>query len=144
MFRRAALPFAKGEPPPAFFRAADAARAPPRAPRAGATGHETMALPVIDVSAPKAPSAAALVTPGPASGGSSFIVEQYAAYCAELAVFPDRAAEIHAKYGIADAGARTALDDTFAQRSHADPRLQQRWRALVAHHGDWYRRQARG
>ena len=69
-------------------------------------------------------------------------VEQYAAFCAELTVFPEKAADIHRKYRVASAEARAALDAAFAQRLRADPSLQRRWRALVDHYGAWYRREA--
>jgi len=125
-FRGVPLPFVEGPPDASFFAAADAARAEPRQPQ-GTTGDETMALPVIRV---------------PAAKDASLSLEQYAAYCAELTVFPDRTEQIHEKYGLASADARAALSAAFAQRFGADPILQRRWRALVVHYGDWYRREA--
>jgi hypothetical protein len=74
-------------------------------------------------------------------GRASLTLEQYAAFCAELAVFPGQAADVHRRYGVAEESARRALDDGFAQRFRVDPTLQRRWRALVAHYGDWYRSQ---
>jgi hypothetical protein len=142
MFRRAALPFTKGAPAPPFFETADAARAEVRAPRASATGHTTMVLPVMDVATPTSKCGADGRHTGERAC-ASLTVEQYAAFCAEVAVFPDHVVQVHQRYGVGQ-DARTALDEAFAQRFTADPTLQRRWRALVAHYGDWYREHAHG
>lgn len=126
--RRAMLPFVKGAPAPQFFAAADAARAERRGRPAASTGHETVALPV-------------LALPAGAESAPPMSLEQYAAFCAELAVFPAHAVSIHLRYGLASADARKALDEVFARRFGVDPSQQRRWQALVVHYGDWYRRQ---
>lgn len=118
--RRAVLPFTRGGAPQQSLAATDAIR---REKPATPTGDETVVLPVKAQPAP------------------SMSLEQYAALCAELAVFPAQAATIHARYGLADAGARMALEQVFARRFVGDPREQQRWRALVVHYSDWHRRQ---
>jgi hypothetical protein len=140
IFRRRPLPFAAGAPPTAFFAAADAARAEVRRPGTRATGHETMALPAMGGAAPEGEGEAGERDEAKRQG-ASLTLEQYAAFCAELAVFPDQVASVHRRYGVADETARRALDGTFAQRFQGDPTLQRRWRALVAHYGDWYRGQ---
>ena len=122
LFQGARLPFMEGPPAPTFFAAADAARTQPGY---RPTGNETMVLSAIHV-----PN-------GPLS------VAQYAAFCAELAVFPGETEQIHRRYGIADADARVAVDAGFAQRFREDPTLDRQWRALVSHYRDWYRREGR-
>jgi hypothetical protein len=139
MFRKAALPFRNGRPAAAFFAAADAARAEPRGPRASATGLETM--PLGEIHAMEGDRATNPLDVG-AGQAPSLTVEQYAAFCAELEVFPSQAAQIHRTYGVAGADARRALDDAFARRFRADPPLQRTWEALVAHYGQWYRARA--
>lgn len=125
-FRSVALPFTEGPPAPSFFVAADESRETPRIPRSDHR-NETMALPVIRL-------------PGEQDGRDpALTVEQYAAFCAELTVFPDEAADIHRKYRVASAEGRAALDAAFVRRFGADPTLQRRWRALVDHYGAWYR-----
>ena len=141
MFRRRPLPFAAGAPPPAFFAAADAARAEVRDPRPSGTGHETMVLPAMTATAPR-DKAEIGARDAVDTGLASLTVEQYAAFCAELALFPCEAINIHRKYGVAAPVARAALDDAFARQFHADPTLHRRWKALVDHYADWYRREA--
>lgn len=135
--RRASLPFSKGAPSPQFFAAADAARAEQHKSPAEPTGYETMALPVLSLAsvggAPEGEPTEAVPVP-PMS------LEQYAAFCAEIAVFSDRSASIYQRYGLVGEDARKHLDDAFMQLFRADPALQQRGQALAAHYGDWYRR----
>ncbi len=121
VFQRRALPFAEGPPAPEFFAAADAARTEPRVSRP--PGNETVALPVLQV--PDEP----------------LTVEQYAAFCAELSVFPDAADSIHRQYGVPGAEARGLLDAAFARRFAADPTLERKCRALVRHYEGWFRRE---
>jgi hypothetical protein len=135
--RGAALPFVKGPPPAAFFTAADAAREESLHTRSSASGYETLLLPAITVqglgSVNDAPSATAT---------THLTVEQYAALCAELAVSPNQAADIHRKYRVVSAAARAALEAAFAQQFRSDPTLHRRWRSLVDHYGVWFRREA--
>ena len=140
-FRRAPLPFKTGAPTPAFFEAADAARAASSGPRASATGYETVVLPVLTAFAPK-DEGGADEQGGDGRGRLPLTLEQYAAFCAELEVFPDQTAHIFQRYRVATGDARAALDHVFARAFQADPTLQRRWQALVAHYGGWYRAQA--
>ena len=117
--RKAVLPFTRGGPPQQSLTGTDAIR---RERPTTTPGDETVVLPV------------------KAQPAQSMSLEQYAALCAELAVFPAQAAIIHTRYSLADAGARMALDEVFARRFVGDPREQQRWRALVVHYSDWHRR----
>ncbi len=133
-FQGAALPFSKGPPAPPFLLTAGADRSEPRRPCCD-TEHETMELPVMGVDA----SAEAASGPFPSK---PLTVEQYAAFCAELEVFSGQAPHVHQRYGVLTVDARRALDKTFAERFSAEPSLQQRWRALVVHYQDWYRRHA--
>jgi hypothetical protein len=55
-------------------------------------------------------------------------VEQFATYCAQRAANPDRVAEVDERYGIADAGARSALEQHWHERLAADPSLMAAWR----------------
>jgi len=140
VFRGPPLPFALGAPPPAFFAAADAVRGQMRVPPANATGHETMVLPAMDASALKdATEAGDCDTVD--TGRAALTIEQYAAFCAELAVFPGGAGDICRKYGVAAPVARAALDDAFVREFQADPTTHSRWRALVEHYKSWYRGQ---
>ncbi len=82
----------------------------------------------------------AIRMPAAAGERGALTVEQYAAFCAELAVLPANTKQIHEKYGVVSLDVRAALHEAFAQRFGADPTLQRRWRALVAHYTDWYRR----
>jgi hypothetical protein len=129
--RRAVLPFLHGTPPAEFFVAVDASRAEreerasPQGPDATLVLGEPLPLPAAD--APRSQEPLSL--------------EQYAAFCAELAVYPGRAGLIHQQYGLADPNARRALDDAFAHRFRSEPAARERWQALVAHYGEWYRRQ---
>lgn len=90
-------------------------------------------------SAPAA-QAAAPAQPGAAQSAPRLTPEQYASLTAELAERPDRAAEVRARYFVAQEAAWTALQAEWQQRMMADPRLRQRITDLVAHYRAWHKR----
>jgi hypothetical protein len=150
-FKKPALPFVKGDPAPAFFAAADTARTDARLATSDGDGNETLTLPTIENHVTSVQETAEVdvrmfrKAPLPfakADPTSSMSLEQYAAFYAELAVFPDRTTSILQRYGLAAVKARQALDEAFARRFHADPAEERRWRALVHHYENWYRRES--
>jgi hypothetical protein len=70
-------------------------------------------------------------------------IETYASFCAELAVFPDKAAEVEKKYKIRSDAARAALDQDWQVRFDAHPETRTQWQGLVAHYREWLQRQPR-
>jgi hypothetical protein len=82
----------------------------------------------------------------PRSAGPAFPrlpLQSYASLCAELTVYPERAAEILGKHGIKDDQARRALDADWRARlaEHADTR--EAWRGMCAQYEGWFRQQAK-
>jgi hypothetical protein len=67
----------------------------------------------------------------------------YASYCAELAVFPERAAEIGRKYNLADEDARAAVDRDWRSRLDAHPATRAEWEKHFTAYREWLLRQPR-
>ena len=70
-------------------------------------------------------------------------VQTYASFCAELAVLPDKATEVHARYHVASEAVRTALDHHWQANFTAHPETRATWQQLVDHYREWLQRQAR-
>ena len=59
-------------------------------------------------------------------------VAKYAAFCAGCAAYPEQVDYYFAQYGVADAGARAALDEYWQDRFDDEPALQTEWEELFA------------
>lgn len=118
----------------------------PFAPRDSAPEIAAAAPPAVAPPAPAGPrSAAASDAPPPAAGSTPRLTpEQYASLTAELAVRPDRSADVRARYFVAQEPAWSALQSEWQQRMKADPRLRQRITELVAHYRTWFERAGGG
>jgi hypothetical protein len=91
------------------------------------------ALPFAGAPAPKPPPPAFPRMP----------LQSYATLHAELAAFPQRAAEIRQKYAIADEAAQAALDQSWQARFDAHPETRAEWQRLAVQHRQWLAGQAR-
>ncbi|WP_437763591.1 hypothetical protein WMF27_40265 [Sorangium sp. So ce281] len=143
--RRPALPFAHrapGGPGEGDARAtslADRARSSTSPARAAAPpGGETADLSTAVASAlgqqnplpfPRAPAGAA----PPAAVPS---LQRHAAMCAEIAIAPDKAAEILARYGLTEA-TRAQADEHWRARIAAEAATGEAWRRAYMLHRDW-------
>ncbi len=65
-------------------------------------------------------------------------IEQYASLCAELAAKPAAKDDTLARYQIAAATAKQALDEAWTQRFDADSALRTRYEQLVRYYTQWY------
>lgn len=74
------------------------------------------------------------------TGHFGLSVEQYAALCAEVNVYPQSAEAIFTQYGLASRKDRLTADAGWQERLRADPVLMQRWQALYLHYHDYYSR----
>jgi len=72
---------------------------------------------------------------------SAMSVQTYASFCAELAVFPDKATAVHARYHVSSEAARTALDHHWQAKFTAHPEIRATWQQLVEHYREWLQRQ---
>lgn len=88
-------------------------------------------------------------SPVPAGGGPvaakstghfGLSIEQYAALCAEIAVFPDRGEAIFAQYGLGARKDRMTADLAWQDKLRADHALMARWQGLYLHYHDHYSR----
>jgi hypothetical protein len=70
-------------------------------------------------------------------------LQTYASFCAELAVFPERAAEIGQKYNVASEEARAVLNRDWRSRLEAQPAMRTEWQKLFTTYRDWLLRQPR-
>ncbi|APR87642.1 hypothetical protein A7982_12991 [Minicystis rosea] len=70
-------------------------------------------------------------------------LQTYASLCVELSLFPDRATEVSAKYGVSNEAARHALDRDWESRFSAYPETRQEWEQACTTYRDWLRRQPR-
>jgi hypothetical protein len=119
------------QPPPSQPRAPQAHSAPPSQPPLQAPAHAS------PVPAGGGPVAAM------STGHFGLSIEQYAALCAELAVFPQAAETIFAQYGLASRKDRLTADLAWQERLRADNALMQRWQSLYLHYHEYYHRQGR-
>ncbi len=71
--------------------------------------------------------------------GRELTIEEYAAFGALRAVFPERLAEVLAHHGLRSAEEARRLDATFQARIAAEPALEARYRQLHQHYTSWYR-----
>lgn len=138
------LPF--GDTPSAEFVAQ--ASAPKQAPQTPDALGTTIAL---SSDAPQSPHVVPFIKqPGePAAGGppaQSVAVPQmqlqtYASLGAELAVYPEKAAEILPKYGVASEPIKAALDREWRARFAADPETLREWHKLFSEFREWLLKQ---
>ncbi|MFO0611489.1 MAG: hypothetical protein U0414_02790 [Polyangiaceae bacterium] len=70
---------------------------------------------------------------GPPAHLAHIDLEAHAAFVALLEVFPDREADVFARYGLRDRADREALDRHWFARIHEDPQLGEEWRACRDH-----------
>lgn len=99
---------------------------------------------------PRAPlSAPPGTSPVPAAGGPvaakstghfGLSIEQYAALCAEIGVFPERGEAIFAQYGLAVQKDRITADLAWQDRLRADNALMARWQSLYLYYHEHYSR----
>ena len=83
--------------------------------------------------APHAPSAAV-----PAPGKMALTLSQYAGLCAEIAVFPKQAAEVFARYGLAEMKERLRIDFAWQERLRRNPEEARSWQELYQrYHAYW-------
>lgn len=66
-------------------------------------------------------------------------LDAYASLCAELWVFPSRAADILRKYGVVDDVMRRELDHRWGDLFTTVPLLREEWQRKVTSFGDWLR-----
>ncbi|MBK8258651.1 MAG: hypothetical protein IPK82_39080 [Polyangiaceae bacterium] len=78
------------------------------------------------------------------TGRFGLSIEQYAALCAEVNVYPESAEAIFTQYGLASRKDRLTADAGWQERLRADPILMQRWQALYLHYHDYYSKLRRG
>jgi hypothetical protein len=92
-----------------------------------------------------APGSALQGAPGAAASTGHFglTLEQYAALCAEVAVFPLAAEAIFARYGLASQKDRLTADAAWQDRLRADPAMMQRWQSLYLHYHEYFHRTPR-
>ncbi|UQA63185.1 hypothetical protein [Polyangium aurulentum] len=57
-------------------------------------------------------------------------VEAHASLCAKLALAPNDAEQIFAKYGLASPEKRKAVDEAWKERLRSDPKLYEQWQQL--------------
>jgi len=70
-------------------------------------------------------------------------LQTYASFCAELAVFPERTAEIARKYNVASEEVRAVVDRDWRSRMEAQPAIRAAWEKLFTTYRDWLLRQPR-
>lgn len=135
-----ALPFHESsEPPFAALPSEQKPATPP--PGAGETIEEginlmalvSATLPFVKVPKEVAPAVPVVAMP----------LQTYASFCAELAVFPERAAEIGRKYNVANEEARAVVDLDWRSRMEAQPAMRAEWEKLFTTYRDWLLRQPR-
>ena len=128
------LPFG-AIPSPEFLASLDAPRSPPSPGATMAGGGD------VRVTLPFAkPATAAGSKP---ARFPRLTLESYASLCAELSVYPDRAADILGKYGVTDDEARRAVDDDWGARLAENADTREEWERLRATHEGWLRQQPR-
>lgn len=74
---------------------------------------------------------------------SSMSLEQYAALCAEMAVFPGRAREIAARYRITSEAAWSALHEAWQAWLARDHAVWQRFRQMESGYREWFSKQGK-
>lgn len=145
-----AMPPGFGDTPAApASPAASVPHAAPAPPHATPAPH---AAPAPSHAAPASPAALSPppgASPVPAGGGPvakwstghfGLSIEQYAALCAEVAVFPERGEAIFAQYGLAERKDRMTADLAWQDRLRADNALMARWQGLYLYYHDYYSR----
>jgi hypothetical protein len=93
--------------------------------------------------APSAPpSSRAACPPAPTAGAAErrLTVYEYAALCAELAIFPGRSDEIHRRYGLADLRQRNAFEAQWQRWLHDDLDLLRCVNDLIERYRAWFLR----
>src|SRR5262249_29579015 len=69
-------------------------------------------------------------------------LEQYAALCAEVSAFPQRADATFARYGLVSREDKLTIDAVWQDRLSSDPALMKRWQSLYLHYQEYYHRTA--
>ncbi len=77
------------------------------------------------------------------TGHFGLSIEQYAALCAEVTIFPDRADAIFAQYGLGVRKDRLTADAAWQDRLRADHALMARWQSLYLYYHEYYHRLAK-
>lgn len=138
-YRNAALPFKEGA---SSLFAAPSEPPQPRPATGGAALAQTMdvgsALLKLAPATPFAPSSRP-----PAVAFPRMPLETYASLCAELAVFPQKAAEVLAKYHVPPGAAHAAVDEEWQARFVKFPETKAKWQDLVKQYREWLERQPR-
>lgn len=83
---------------------------------------------------------------GPSRSDTSRIqltLEQYAAFCAERTIYPDRVAAVMARYQLRDHAQVQLLDQTWRARVADDHALSERYSTAFEHYCKWLREQGR-
>ncbi len=70
-------------------------------------------------------------------------LKTHASFCAELALFPEKTAEILQKYKVSGDAARAALEQEWRGRLDAHPDTKAEWDTAFATYRDWLRQQRR-
>ncbi|XXY16362.1 HEAT repeat domain-containing protein [Sorangium sp. So ce216] len=129
------------QPPPARSSSLPAL---PFRPPPGPAGAASAAAPT---TRPGSESPTAPTAPGTASSARPAVLSlaQYAALCAELAVFPEQAEAIFERYGLSVPRDRLMVDLTWQERLRRDPAEHQQWQARYRHHvAYWTEQRTRG
>lgn len=153
---RQPLPFGE-QPSPAFLESMVAG--PPAAPPA--QSGETLGAAVVKAGevlpfprAPLSPGETLPVGPGaPQAAPLPFSLDgqpeepyglnlaQYASLWAELAIFPERAPAVLARYRLPDEAARKKLNEAWGKRFMKDPAQRRAWMDLCARYREWLQQQ---
>jgi hypothetical protein len=136
--RSAALPFnPSASPSPA---AGPTVSAEPRAPSAGSgTMPLGATLPIGDA----LPFDKGGAEPTHVAAFPRLTLDAYASLYAELAVFPDKVAEVFGKYKVRNGGAKAALDQDWQTRFDAHPETRAQFQTLYASYVERLQRQPR-
>jgi hypothetical protein len=114
-------------------------RPPPGPAGAASAAAPAQRLASESATAPTPPGAASTARPAELS------LAQYAALCAELAVFPEQAEAIFGRYGLSVPRDRLAVDLAWKERLRRDPADHQQWQARYRHYvAYWTEQRTRG
>lgn len=143
----AALPFRHAKPSPLETARTVAFLMPPDPGAAPASpAHQNTHSPQPARSTPPShapPPAGGGPVPASSTGHFGLSIEQYAALCAEVAVFPQAAEATFAKHGLAARKDRLTADLAWQERLRDDPALMQRWQGLYLHYHEHYSRMSK-
>ncbi|WP_156338238.1 hypothetical protein [Chondromyces crocatus] len=103
------------------------AEAPPRAPAPNARSATASPRGAVPAPLPAPAPAATPPPPPPRAQGADLDIYQYAALCAELAVFPGAVEATFQRYGLHEPARRAAVDTAWKARLQADARAYATW-----------------